>query len=360
MTPTLYPSPVRVAELATPALVVDRGGLDANVAAMATRWPGTALRPHVKAFKSTALAARLAAAGHTAMCAATTREIVGLAGAGLGEDLLLANEVVDPSRLAELGQLVQNGSARITVAVDSSETIDAAAAAGVVEVLIDVNVGLPRGGCAPDDAEALATRARAAGLTVRGVMGYEGHLMIEHDEAARADGVAASMAVLRAAHERVGGDVVSGGGTGTWALNTWVTELQAGSFTLMDTAYAAMQDLPFRPAVAVAATVVSVNRSGYAVADAGLKSLGMDHGNPAIDGASVWFCSDEHTTFAPVDGARLPAVGDRVLVWPAHIDPTLALHEVLHVVDGPLPRALTPPAGEAEVLDIWAIDLRGW
>ena len=58
------------------------------------------------------------------------------------------------------GALARAG-ARITVAVDSEATIDAAARAGVPEVLIDVNVGLPRCGCPPDDAGRLADRARA-------------------------------------------------------------------------------------------------------------------------------------------------------------------------------------------------------
>jgi D-serine deaminase-like pyridoxal phosphate-dependent protein len=98
----------------------------------------------------------------------------------------------------------------------------------------------------------------------------------------------------------------------------------------------------------VLATVVSVNRSkGYAVADAGLKAFGMDHGNPTLPGAAVWYCSDEHTVFSMTDGA-LPAVGDRVRLVPAHIDPTCALHERMWVVDG------------GDVVDCWPVDMRGW
>ena len=105
------------------------------------------------------------------------------------------------------------------------------------------------------------------------------------------------MALLLEAHADVGGDLVSAGGTGTYACNTWATEIQAGSYALMDTAYGRL-GLPFIQAVFVLATVVSASAE-YAVADAGLKTVGMDHGNPRIDGATVWFCSDEHTTFAP-------------------------------------------------------------
>jgi D-serine deaminase-like pyridoxal phosphate-dependent protein len=83
---------------------------------------------------------------------------------------------------------------------------------------------------------------------------------------------------------------------------------------------------------------------GWAVADVGLKALGMDHGNPSVDG-QVWFVSDEHLTFAPSEPLR---VGDRVRVVPAHVDPTVTLHERLYVVRGD------------EVLDTWAVDLRGW
>jgi D-serine deaminase-like pyridoxal phosphate-dependent protein len=264
--------------------------------------------------------------------------------AGLGDDLLLANEVTDATRL---GRLVEAG-ARVTVAVDSSATIEAAASGGVREVLVDVNVGLPRCGCDPDDAGPLAERARQAGLEVRGVMGYEGHAVGIEDRGARTEKVALSMDILATAHRTVGGPICSGGGTGSWDLNTAANEVQAGSYALMDTAYAKL-GLPFANALTITATVISVNRNGWAVADCGLKALGMDHGNPSmVDGHTVWYCSDEHIVFSPPEGASLPAVGDRVSILPAHIDPTMAYHEVAWVTDGPA------------IVDRWAIDLRGW
>jgi D-serine deaminase-like pyridoxal phosphate-dependent protein len=327
---------VRIHELATPALLVESADLDHNLRAMAQVLPGARLRPHVKAHKCTALARRQAAAGHRSFTCATVRELEGLARAGLGDDLLLANEVLDASRLGAL-------AARVTVAVDSAETVAAAAAGGVGEVLVDVNVGLPRCGCAPEAAGKVAELARAAGLRVRGVMGYEGHAVGVPERAKRAALVAESMQRLRAAHAAVGGEVVSAGGTGSYDLNPVATEVQAGSYALMDTAYARL-GLPFRQALCLLARVISVSRD-WAVADCGLKALGMDHGNPQVDAARVLFVSDEHVTFVPE--ARL-RVGDLVRVWPAHVDPTVAYHERLHVVDG------------ETVLDTWAVDLRGW
>ena len=125
--------PMEVHDLPTPALVIEVGALDANLATMAAAHPGAALRPHVKAHKCTALAARQQAAGHRAFTCATPREAVGMAAAGLGGDLSIANEVVDPRRLEALHAI--GDGAWVTVAVDSAGTIAAAALAGIRAVV---------------------------------------------------------------------------------------------------------------------------------------------------------------------------------------------------------------------------------
>ena len=328
----------RIEELVTPALLVDAAAFDHNLSAMAAALPGPRLRPHVKAHKSTALARRQLEAGHHNFTCATIREIEGMAAAGLGEDLLLANEVLDASRLGGL-------DARVTVAVDSLQTIEAAARGGVKEVVIDVNVGLPRCGCPPENAGALAEMARSKGLAVRGVMGYEGHAVGLDDRSLRQELTAQAMEQLLQAHADVGGELISAGATGSFDLNTWASEIQAGSYALMDTAYAKL-GLPFKQALSVLATVISTSASGFAVANCGLKALAMDHGKPDIDGGgTVMLVSDEHITFIPEGSA---AVGDRIRVLPAHVDPTVAYHERMHLVR------------DGEVLETWEIDLRGW
>ena len=330
-----------VADLQTPALVVDATAFEYNIATMAAERPGGSLRPHVKAHKSTALAQQQFAAGHQKFCAATPKEIIGMANAGLGADLLLANETLDTSRLQAMAVL----EPAVTIAVDSDETIDAAASAGIRRALIDANVGLPRCGCRPNDAGRLADRARSLGIEVRGVMGYEGHAVGVVDRADRTATCEASMDRLAIAHELVGGDIVSAGGTGTFDISGVPNEIQAGSYALMDTAYSQL-DVPFKQALWVIATVISA-RSHYAVCDCGLKALGMDHGLPMIAEYEVQLCSDEHITFSP-----RADIGAKIMIAPAHVDPTAAYHDVFHVADG--------PGLDARVIDAWPINLRGW
>lgn len=338
-------------DLPTPALIIEAGALEHNLGTMATAWPGPRLRPHVKAHKCSALAKVQMRYGHTGFTCATPREVSGLAKAGIDADFLLANESVDPARLGAIA------GTNATVAVDSDETVQAAARAGIKNVVIDVFVGLPRCGVEPDDAARLADLARSLRMNVRGVMGYEGHLMMVANAPDKRAQVMAAMDTLRACATKVGGDVISAGGTGTWRehLDTGITELQAGSYALMDTQYATL-GFPFQQAVHVVGTVIS-RSAGWAVADVGLKALGMDHGNPEVDGYDVWFCSDEHVTFALKRDAAslavpaptvLPRVGERVLITPAHIDPTMSQHERAWV------------HREGLVVDEWNIDLRGW
>jgi D-serine deaminase-like pyridoxal phosphate-dependent protein len=115
----------------------------------------------------------------------------------------------------------------------------------------------------------------------------------------------------------------------------------------MDTQYAQL-GITFVQAMWVVGTVISSNNK-WSVIDVGLKSLGMDHGNPSIDQHSVWFCSDEHITFSANEGTPRPQVGDKAFVAPSHIDPTMALHEDAYVANS-----------FGEIIAVWPIDLRGW
>ncbi len=124
---------MQIHDLPTPALIIDADAFERNLASMATRLPGRTLRPHVKAHKCTSIAAAQVAAGHDTFTCATPREIVGMADAGVGADLLLANETVDSNRLRQMAA----ADAPVTIAVDSAAITGSVAGEIVARVTTD-------------------------------------------------------------------------------------------------------------------------------------------------------------------------------------------------------------------------------
>ena len=336
-------------DIPTPALVLDLDALDRNIARMASFFGDGAcrLRPHFKAHKTPAIAQRQLAAG---ACVGLTCATVGEAEAvaAFCQDVLVANEVVSADKCARLAALAHH--TRVTVAVDSPEGLDAIAgaarAAGVpVGLLVDLDVGQRRCGVAPGEAAVVLARRIAVtpGVTLRGVMGYEGHVQPVRDRDARRVQAVEAMQQLVATAEaiRQAGlpcDVVSGGGTGTYDISgrmPGVTEIQAGSYVLMDTDYTEV-GLPFEQAFVVLGTVVSHPAADRCVVDCGHKSQTKDHGLPGVwnlPGARVTSLNDEHATLSLPPGTPV-SVGMRVALVPSHTDPTVNLHDVFYVVQG--------------------------
>src|SRR5262249_23572843 len=131
-------------------------------------------------------------------------------------------------------------------------------------------------------------------------------------------------------------EVVTGAGTGTWewaAQHPAMTELQPGSFLLMDVAYHAVRP-EFGYSLSILATVVSRRPGGYG-RDAGSKAIWQDLGKPEIKGGpneKVIRLAEEHTKVE--DGGAGPKVGDRREVLPAHCCATMNLHRQAVAVRG--------------------------
>ena len=90
------------------------------------------------------------------------------------------------------------------------------------------------------------------------------------------------MALLERAHDAVGGDVVPPAGPAAGTSTTRPPSCRPARTLLMDTAYAKL-DLPFVPALSILRhRHLGQPTAGWAVADCGLKALGMDHGNPSL------------------------------------------------------------------------------
>jgi len=349
--------PTPGAVLSTPALVVDQDTFEANLAAMADllRGSGKTVRPHVKTHRTPELARRQLGGSIVGVTCATVGEAEAMVAAGI-DDVLVANEVVEGSKLARLAGLARQ--ARIAVAVDDPVPVGrlarAADRAGVtVDVLIDVDILLHRCGVA-DAAEAVRLAqavSRAPALQLRGLMGYEGRIRRDvEDRAARIAGAYAVLADVRQALLAAGFSVkvVSAAGTSTLRealADPTITEIQAGVYALMEPELLNL-GLPFRCAVAVRGTVISRHADRF-VLDVGRRSVGMEYGPPQPIGleASEIAVSDEHTRITTA--GPLPALGSHVDLVPGQIRTTFNLHDrVWATRDG-------------QVVDCWPVSARG-
>ncbi len=346
----------------TPALVLDLDVLDANIRRMQGFLADApaGLRPHAKTHKTPRIALRQIEAGAVGICCAKLGEAEAMVEAGVG-DILVANQVVGGEKARRLARLERR--TRVAVAVDSVENareLSRAARAEKVEIpfLVEADIGMSRCGC--EVGEELVTvageAARAPGLKMTGLMGYEGHCVFVEDPAEKEKKTKAALSLLARARSLLldAGlpvEVVSSGGTGTYAITgrtDFVTEIQAGSYATMDARYARLSP-EFKPAVTVEATVISVRRD-YFVCDAGMKAMTSEFGAPSVlgpDGARTVGLSEEHAKVA-LEGARgRVSVGARVRFLPTHGCTTFNLHDRLFVERG------------GEFTDEWKVSARG-
>ncbi|HJT77014.1 MAG TPA: DSD1 family PLP-dependent enzyme [Gemmataceae bacterium] len=331
--------------LDTPQLLLDLDVADANLRRMfqAGKERGVAVRVHFKSLKCTGLARYIAERGADGFLCAKLNEAEALADAGL-TDLFLANQVVGPIKLRRLAALARRADMR--VCVDNAQNVDdlaraAREAEATVGVLVEVDLGMCRCGVEPGEpALALARQIAASpGLRFVGLQGYQGHLVMVPDEAERRartgqglDDLVRTRRMIEAAGIPV--PVVTGGGTGNWDAvrdHDGVTEIQPGSFVLMDCAYHGVRP-EFGCALSVLCTVIS-RRPRWYVLDAGSKAISRDFGTPVIKGRPdhpVARLSEEHTRVDAEDPAV--RVGDRFEVIPAHCCATMNLHRTLIAV----------------------------
>jgi D-serine deaminase-like pyridoxal phosphate-dependent protein len=349
-------------EVTTPALLLDLDVAKRNVRQMADNFRGlpAELRPHIKVHKSPQLARLTIEAGAIGVACATAWEAKVMAESGI-EDVLVANQVVHPDKVRALAETARDH--RLTVAVDDARNVEqlshaAGEAGSQLELLIEIDVGMGRCGVRSRD-EALPLAERIAALPnvgLRGLQGYEGHCMLEPDrdvrleEAHRANDKLVDAVDFLAAHGHPS-EVVSAGGTGTWYItgaNPRITEVQAGSYALMDCFHGNLVPGGFEVAMTVLGTVVS-RQGNTIVLDCGRKSVGIDFVTPplaAYPEAVIRYYAEEHC-LADFPGDPPLDLGDRAEVIPGYGPTTVNLYDVFHVIE------------DGVLTDIWPVTPRG-
>ena len=366
---------MRICDLDTPSLLLDKDIFDQNLRLMCerARAAGKLLRPHAKTHKCSRIAKEQLAAGQCAgVCAAKVSEALALLRAGI-PSVLITSPVVGKLKIDNLCACLATG-AECLVVVDNYDNAVALSAAAdacgrTLPVLLDIDPEMGRTGVAFAEAPALAHRIAALEhLHLRGLQCYAGHLQHLPDRTQRQ---AESQRLMRQAAQIYRSlqsdglqlDIFTGTGTGTAAADleiAEITDLQVGSYCVLDAEYAAVEDPrnlafeDFRPALTLLTSVISANLAGQVTVDAGLKALYYTPAAPprVVSAAQPlpgwrydWFGDEQGRLF--FSGQKAPALGEYFELCLPHCDPTINLHDSIQVHQ------------QGRVIERWPVDLRG-
>jgi D-serine deaminase-like pyridoxal phosphate-dependent protein len=361
-------------DLDTPCIVLDLDILEQNLGRMqaGATAAGKNLRPHAKSHKCSTLAKKQLEQGAIGICAAKVSEAEVLVNSGI-HGVLVTGPVASEKKAGRLVKLLGTSPSLMTV-VDHAESIELLdrllTDAGLdMDVLVDIDVGLQRTGVPPSGALELAERVLASkNLRLKGIQAYAGQVqhIQRYDERKTASLECMSQAaeVFRQLQAQAAScTIFSGAGTGTCEIDLEIaalTELQVGSYPLMDAEYLAIESARhpeladfFPAALTLLTTVISTSHPTHVTVDAGLKALYRDGGHPRVITAAHralrydWF-GDEYGMLSVQDKtAALPRLGEVVELVVSHCDPTVNQFDCYYATRG------------GKVVDQWQVDMRG-
>ena len=351
-------SPIEVAQLPTPALVLDRPTMDANIGAMAKHLAShhKGFRPHAKTHKCPTIAKAQMAAGAVGICTAKVSEAAVMLNAGISS--VLVTSPVSTRQKAQAVNAIASNEAKLLLVVDSVVGLDALEAEidanKTVGVVLDLDVVMGRTGLREDDVflRLLDRIHEDPRFYFAGVQHYAGHIMhIPEFEKRREkslrswDRLATKFQLLE--QRGVRADIVTGGGTGTYDIDVGIehlTDLQVGSYIFMDEEYRQVGGADsdrfkgFDLALTVACTAISQPQPSAITVDGGYKAFASDSVNPVCDGLpelQFRFAGDEHGVLLQPEAADNPGdnqglgvmLGDVLEFAVPHCDPTVNLHD---------------------------------
>jgi D-serine deaminase-like pyridoxal phosphate-dependent protein len=359
-----------VADLDTPAFVVDLPILRRNLARMQTAAERAelAMRPHIKAHKAPALARMQLQAGAVGVTAAKVSEAEAMVDGGVG-DVFIANEVVGEAKVDRLATLAE----RATV----STAFDSVAVAGgysrvfaerglTLDVVMEIDTGAGRCGVPPEQAATLALSVSdLPGIRLAGIMAYAGAAYLEagargFERAAAAEGEALRQVADALRAEGYAIERVSGGSSPTglhYRLDGGLTEMRPGTYAFYD-----MNQVDLGAAwvswisATILATVISTPGRDRGIVDAGSKSLGTQVtpvspgcGWVADDlGVVVGKLNDEHGYLDLRRAMRSYEVGDKVRIIPPRVCTAVNLYDELYLVEDGLVVEVCPVTGRGK------------
>ncbi len=343
-------------DLPTPSMVLDIDLFEKNLNHMASHCKANNLnfRGHVKIHKSIDIAKRQVALGSIGVTVATEAEAELMSGSGV-KGVLLTRQAAGKEKTNRMVALAKRDTTFHMIVDDivMAESLDAAAGAAraKVNVIVDINAGLKRAGIEPGQkALALAQDIvkNRKNLAFSGLMAYSGGASHTKGwEARKAKSMADIAGMLETAElcKKAGipVNIKSGGSTGTYNIDPgYLTELQAGSYMFMDTGYIkigskagnAIYD-DFAQSLTILTTAVVRQHPGMATIDCGLKGMVKDtdtvKGRPDM---KVGAQGAEYGLVSWQPGDRDLKLGDKVELYPTHLDSTTNVYDRYYIAKG--------------------------
>lgn len=361
-------------ELDTPCLVIDEDILRQNIQAMQDHAASFAkqLRPHAKSHKCTRVSHMQVEAGCTGICVAKVSEAEVLVKTGF-DGVLITSPIVTNHKIERLFRCLTHDP-NLMVVVDNAANAgrlnEAAEKWGLkLNVLVDLDPGMGRTGVPFGDGLEMGRLIdRLPMLHLRGIQCYAGHVqhISSFDERCRKSLYWMEQAANVVRQFRRSGlpcDIFTGAGTGSYEIDCRIpeiTDLQVGSYTLMDAEYLNVgssrnprQFTEFAPSLTLLTTVISANHSDFVTVDAGLKALYHHGGTPYVlrplnSKLQYEWWGDEHgKIILPKNPSERPEIGDILEIIVSHCDPTVNLFDEFYITRNGM------------VTDIWPIDMRG-
>ena len=360
-------------DLDTPCLVVDEEILDQNIQTMQSYLMslGKQLRPHAKTHKCSRIAQKQAEAGCRGICVAKISEAEVLVKNGF-RGVLITSPVVTAQKIERLMACLSHDP-ELMVVVDNLTNArmlnEMAREHGLkISVLVDLDPGMGRTGASFQEGLSLGLWIKSLpSLRLRGIQCYAGHVQhissFEQRRQASLEWLNQAAEVFRQFQKNdLSSEIFTGSGTGTYEIDCQMvelTDLQAGSYTLMDAEYlnigSSRNPLKFEkfpPALTLLTTVISSNHPDFFTVDAGLKALYHHGASPLVlhpngFGLTYEWWGDEHGRIAIPGAARKFEIGEVLELVVSHCDPTVNLFDAFYVTR------------KGVVVDVWAIDMRG-
>lgn len=355
-------------ELPTPSLVIDKSKLIKNLQLMRdlAKQKNVNLRPHAKTHKCSQLARLQLEYGAIGICVTKVSEALVMAKAGI-LGILITSPIVSLGKFEVLHEV-------LSLAPDTLLVVDSLCNAlelnefcqkhgRRLNVLLDIDGGIGRTGVFPDNAIEVALAIdKLSNLIFRGIQCYAGHL--QHipdltDRRIRTHEILARAGVIKREllARGLNCEIQTGSGTGTFSIDAeldYVTEIQPGSYCVMDQEYSNIEykEHKFLPAMTMLTTVISTNHGNHVTVDAGTKALYRVATKPFVishpDLQYDWDgFGDEHGKVTALNGGKLPNLGTILELVVAHCDPTINLFDYFYITENDV------------VIDCWEIDARG-